>query len=69
MTPRPRVSLEEQIAALRRRLLRLNKEARRAALLQLMDGLRFHPLSYGPERPRAASKRAARGKQVEAATP
>ena len=57
MTSRPRVSLEEQIAALQRRLLRLNKEARRTALLDLMSGLRFFPIPYGPKRPRAASKR------------
>ena len=69
MTPRPRVSLEEQIAALRRRLLRLNKEGRRTALLELMEGLRFFPIPYGPKRPRAASRRTARSRQVEVATP
>ena len=68
MTSRPR-SLEVEIESLRRRLLRLGKEKRRAALLQLMQGLKFHPLSYGPKRPRSASKRAARSRQVEVATP
>ena len=68
MKPRPRTSLETQITALRRRLLRLDKEERRTALLELMDGLRFFPLSYGPHRnKRTASKRAAASKQAEAA--
>ena len=47
---RPRTSLEAQITSLRRRLRRLDEEARRTALMKLMDGLKFFPLSYGPHR-------------------
>ena len=62
------VSLSVQIAALRRRLLRLGKEKRRAALVELMEGLRFHPLSYGPLRNKRPSV-AKRVKQAEEAVP
>ena len=76
MTSRPRPlvpedlhrhDLKTEIASLRRRLLRLGKEKRRAALVELMDGLRFHPMPYGPlhnKRPSIAK----RVKQAEVAT-
>ena len=62
------VSLSVQIAAMRRRLLRLGKEKRRAALLELMDGLRFHPMPYGPLRDKRPSV-AKRVKRAEVAAP
>ena len=61
---RPRTSLEAQITSLRRRLRRLDEEARRTALMKLMDGLRILPAIVWPAPQSIAAGRPAPGDLV-----
>ena len=69
MTPRPRTSLDADIAAMRRRLRRLDEPDRRRAIKKLVDGFGgFFGLGPYHNRHPPRSERS-KSKPVEATTP